>query len=333
MGKLQIIILCGVAGSGKSTESHKLYETLGFPVLSSDVNRSRLGRGENDQSVSRQAFDLMASETKNLLKLGQSVILDACFRTPKSRKAFIEIGRECGANITAYCIDTPIAIAKERNSKRTRFVPNDVIDRQYQTLIWPTLDEVDRIVFIRDGKEDYAKVRPFSLIGKNPPTLSNEQNRPIRKNRHGGYISFDIDRTLFERHSGDPIENLGVPIPNMIAKVKSYLSEGRKVVILTARSESQWGMIVDALAAQGIVGVQITNKKSSRMDLLFDDKAVGCIENVGVTHFEMLTEARNLIDALRSDTTNVVGVSFRIDDWMQNYNLVVKSYLKNERLK
>ena len=108
-------------------------------------------------------------------------------------------------------------------------------------------------------------------------------------------VYFDLDRTIAVRHSGDSIFKIGEPIPPMIELMKHYLADGRRVKIFTARPKLQFPQIVNWLKKQGIEGVEITNLKESGMSAFFDDRAVGCQENTGITHLDIIREARRLI--------------------------------------
>src|SRR5690349_18780615 len=57
-----------------------------------------------------------------------------------------------------------------------------------------------------------------------------------------GWIGVDLDGTLAEYHGWKGVEHIGPPIPEMVARVKQWLAEGRDVRIFTARcSEGDQG--------------------------------------------------------------------------------------------
>jgi protein phosphatase len=142
---MEVILFCGPSGSGKSFRSKELEREKNYVRLSSDENRARLGTGEEDQSVSRQAFELMEKELRENLSQGKSVILDATFTHRKARKPFISIAREFGAKIIAICLTTSSNLCKSRNSGRERTVPEWVIDKQFGQLAFPDLSEVNEV--------------------------------------------------------------------------------------------------------------------------------------------------------------------------------------------
>lgn len=148
--------------------------------------------------------------------------------------------------------------------------------------------------------------------------------------RNKGHICFDFDRTIAVRYSGDSIFKLGAPIPKMLALMRSYIEAGRKVKILTARSPQQYEAIRKWLKAQGLPDIEITNVKDSRMDALYDDKGVGINENSGVTHVDMLNEAKELIKELveKADfyvpSTNLNPVKTKVEEWLKNFPLTIE---------
>ena len=94
----------------------------------------------------------------------------------------------------------------------------------------------------------------------------------------------DLDGTLAKAcHSSDP-DVIGPPVPQMLKRVRHWINTGRTVKIFTARA----GNKIDEIAIQqwcmrhGLPKLEITNRKDHRMIALWDDRAVGVIENLGV---------------------------------------------------
>jgi hypothetical protein len=143
-----------------------------------------------------------------------------------------------------------------------------------------------------------------------------------KKRKSNGWIAFDFDRTLAVRNSGDNIFKLGAPIPKGIELMKRCVAAGRKVKVLTARSESQWSKLTAWLEKQGIPGVEVTNKKDSRMDILFDDKGCGLVENEGISHMDLLDQAALLL-------TKSWVPEEEAKDWIKVYQRARASYDKN----
>ena len=104
-----------------------------------------------------------------------------------------------------------------------------------------------------------------------------------------GYIAVDLDGTLaIDEHKG--VENIGEPIPQMMNRVKKWISEGKEVKIFTARCSDpeQLAPVQAWLDKHGIGELEITNVKDYRMIELWDDRAIQVIHNTGQTVMEMI---------------------------------------------
>ncbi len=157
-------ILIGNVSSGKSTFAYNLQEYQGgekdIIYLSSDAFRGVIGEGETDQTVSRQVFQVLEWNVEYFLKHGhQDIIIDAISKTPKARKIFIDIGKRYEAKIVGYYFNVPMEICKERNAKRERVVPNEIIERFQRELVAPMLGEgFDEINFVNVDGAIYSTI-------------------------------------------------------------------------------------------------------------------------------------------------------------------------------
>lgn len=98
-----------------------------------------------------------------------------------------------------------------------------------------------------------------------------------------GTIAVDLDGTLayYEGYKGPTV--IGDPIPSMLSDVKNWLSEGRKVVVFTARAMDKRNIhpIELWLESHGIGGLKITNIKTPDITIIYDDRAVQVERNTG----------------------------------------------------
>lgn len=107
------------------------------------------------------------------------------------------------------------------------------------------------------------------------------------------WIGVDFDGTLaYTIPRNDPY-TLGPPIPLMVSRVKKWLSEGRKVKLMTARmcQYSHLGDIRDLQKMERMlkdwciehIGVELecTNQKDGFMTELWDDRAVKVVKDTG----------------------------------------------------
>lgn len=104
------------------------------------------------------------------------------------------------------------------------------------------------------------------------------------------WVGFDLDKTLatYTDYKGE--EHIGEPIPEMVLRVKKYLSERQYIVkIFTARaSEPDPTKLLKTLTAiarwsQEVFGVSlpVTCIKDYGCVRIYDDRAVGVQENTG----------------------------------------------------
>jgi hypothetical protein len=104
-----------------------------------------------------------------------------------------------------------------------------------------------------------------------------------------GWIGVDLDGTLAEYHGWGGPEEIGVPVPKMLARVKAWIDQGREVRIMTARAsvldEPTRILAVAAVKRWCLehVGVilPVTHEKDLEMAELWDDRAITVEINTG----------------------------------------------------
>ncbi len=134
----RIVVLVGLPGSGKST----YLERLGVQGLSSDFVRGLLADDQTDQSIHRQVFATLRYLVRRRIALGRPVTyLDATHLTPWERRPYVKMGLIYNCSVEAVFFDTPLEVCRERNRRRQRVVPDDVLDRMAAKLVPPTVDE------------------------------------------------------------------------------------------------------------------------------------------------------------------------------------------------
>lgn len=151
---LQVILMVGCPGSGKSTWSKNAASVNNDIVrLCPDEYRAKLGEGEEDQSVSEQAFAAVKRDMAEALKNGISVLIDATLMYRKARKDFIHIAKQYEAKVIAVVFEVDEKTAIERNAKRAseggRNVPTHIIQNMLSKYQRPSTEEgFDEIKFI-----------------------------------------------------------------------------------------------------------------------------------------------------------------------------------------
>ncbi|CUS83613.1 Predicted kinase [Candidatus Kryptobacter tengchongensis] len=124
-----LVVLCGVAGSGKSTFAKKFFKRT--QIVSSDHCRALISDNPANQAVSKHAFDLFYFIIEKRLLVGRLTVADATSLSKETRRQLIEIGRKYGFKIAIIIFDIPLEICIERDKKRPRKVGEQVIRNQY----------------------------------------------------------------------------------------------------------------------------------------------------------------------------------------------------------
>jgi predicted kinase len=150
---VEAYILIGAPGSGKSTWGKNFVEKNPEVVrLCPDDFRAKFGTGEDDQSVSAQAFGATRYGMEEALRAGKSVVIDATNMYRKTRKDFIKIAKAHNATTVAVVFEATKETLLERNASRGaaggRNVPEDVIDRMLGRYERPNELEFDRLNFV-----------------------------------------------------------------------------------------------------------------------------------------------------------------------------------------
>ncbi|MER5596936.1 polynucleotide kinase-phosphatase [Streptomyces sp. NPDC002265] len=131
---LSLVVLIGASGSGKSTFARRHFKPT--EVLSSDFCRGLVSDDENDQSASRDAFDVLHYIAGKRLAAGRRTVVDATSVQQDSRRQLIELAREHDVLPIAIVLDVPEEVCAARNAARTdrADLPRRVIQRHIREL-------------------------------------------------------------------------------------------------------------------------------------------------------------------------------------------------------
>lgn len=147
-------LMAGLAGSGKSTYAKTYAQTHNdVVVVSRDDIRFRYIDNQKDYfKAEKTVFKEFIKEIQQALDEGHEVVIaDATHLSNGSRvKTLNALKLDEDIEVDLIVVNTPIELAKERNSLRTglRRVPDDVIDSMAATFSWSE----------NDSNFDYIKV-------------------------------------------------------------------------------------------------------------------------------------------------------------------------------
>ncbi|MCX4863805.1 polynucleotide kinase-phosphatase [Streptomyces sp. NBC_00257] len=131
---LSLVVLIGASGSGKSTFARKHFKPT--EIVSSDFCRGLVADDENDQSASRDAFDVLHYIVGKRLAAGRLTVVDATSVQSESRKQLVQLARSHDVLPIAIVLDLPEEVCIARNAARPdrADMPRHVIQRHRREL-------------------------------------------------------------------------------------------------------------------------------------------------------------------------------------------------------
>ena len=147
-----VVLAIGLPGSGKSS----WFKRRGVTPLSSDLLRTLLF----DDTTEQRYQDLVFSTLRSLLRARLVArmpwnYVDATNLSPRERHGWIKMAREFGYEVHAVFFDVPAKVCMERNRRRARIVPEDVMLRMAAKLRPPSFEEgFSKIIVVRVKKKE-----------------------------------------------------------------------------------------------------------------------------------------------------------------------------------
>ncbi|MFE6623905.1 polynucleotide kinase-phosphatase [Streptomyces sp. NPDC057740] len=131
---LSLVVLVGASGSGKSTFARRHFKPT--EVISSDFCRGLVSDDENDQSATRDAFDVLHYIAGKRLAAGRRTVVDATNVQQDARKQLIQLAKQYDVLPIAIVLDVPEQVCAERNAARgdRADMPRRVIQRHTREL-------------------------------------------------------------------------------------------------------------------------------------------------------------------------------------------------------
>jgi protein phosphatase len=180
--ELSLVLLVGVSGSGKSSFARKHFKPT--EVISSDYCRGLVSDDENDQTATKEAFEVLHFIASKRLTAGRLTVVDATNVQPDARKALVNLARDHDVLPVAIVLDLPEQLCHERNRGRTNreFGPH-VVGNQHRHLkrslrglskeglryvyVLTSVEDVDSAIIERQPLWNNLKheTGPFDIIG------------------------------------------------------------------------------------------------------------------------------------------------------------------------
>lgn len=146
-----LVVLVGVAGSGKSTWA-AAHAAQG-EVVSSDALREAVGSGPADLEASADAFAVLDLVVAARLRRGLRVVVDTLGLEQTRRLDYLAAARDAGVPAICVLVQTPPAECRRRNARRDRPVPAAILTAQQrrfrevaaavETEGWDAVERVD----------------------------------------------------------------------------------------------------------------------------------------------------------------------------------------------
>ena len=114
--ELSLVVLIGPSGCGKSTFARKHFKLT--EVLSSDFCRGLVSDDENDQSATKDAFEVLHFIASKRLAAGKLTVIDATNVQAEARKPLVALARQFHVLPVAIALNLPERLCADRNKAR-----------------------------------------------------------------------------------------------------------------------------------------------------------------------------------------------------------------------
>lgn len=178
--ELAVVALIGASGSGKSTFARKHFKPT--EILSSDFFRGMVSDDENDQSVSKDAFESLYYLADKRLGLGRLTVIDATNVQKEARQGVLRLAREQNCHAVAIVLDMPESLCLERNRARPDRNFGDHVVKNQAAQLRRSLRGLER--------EGFRFV--FVLKGEAEVEAAEIARKPLWNNRKAEHGPFDI---------------------------------------------------------------------------------------------------------------------------------------------
>lgn len=151
-----VVLAIGLPGSGKSS----WFKRHNITPLSSDTLRMLLFDDPTEQRFQDLVFSNLRSMLKaRLIARRPMNYVDATNLSTHDRQGWIKMARDFGYEVHGVYFDVPVEVCLERNQRRQRVVPEDVMRRMASKLHPPSFEEgFAKITVVRVKKKEGGPV-------------------------------------------------------------------------------------------------------------------------------------------------------------------------------
>lgn len=227
----KLIIIVGIAGSGKSTYAKRLLLEMpeGTEIFSSDDLREEMF-GFQEQDKNTELFQELKKRVSAHLATKGDCILDATNTSKKRRIAFIN-GLPKGTIVEAHVIATALSQCVANNANRQRQVPVGVIWKQFEHFHFPVKGEGFSEVKIIKSDGEFGLYVFDNLI---QAMKGVEQDNPWHNLPVGEHCSaaaqYFIDNFKYDQNSSFILKALYIhDIGKLYSKTYEYKPDGTRV--------------------------------------------------------------------------------------------------------
>lgn len=177
---LCLVTLIGISGSGKSTFAARHFAAA--EVISSDFCRALISGDENDQSATRDAFDVLHFIAAKRLAAGRLTVIDATSVQPEARRSLVALAREHHVLAVAVVLDVPEQVCAARNAARPDRSFGAHVLRQQHSQLRRSLGGLRR--------EGFHRV--YVLSGEAEVAAAAIQHEPLWNDKRSWHGPFDV---------------------------------------------------------------------------------------------------------------------------------------------
>lgn len=276
---LSLVVLIGASGSGKSTFARRHFKPT--EIISSDFCRGLVADDENDQSASRDAFDVLHHIAGKRLAAGRLTVVDATNVQSESRKQLVQLARSHDVLPIAIVLDLPEEVCLARNATRPdrADMPRHVVQRHRRELrrslrgleregfrkvhVLRTEEEADRAEVVQERR--YNDLRhltgPFDIIG-DIHGCDSELDTLLGKL---GYVDGAHPEGRTAVFVGDLVDR-GPDSPGVLRRVMSMVAEGNALCV-PGNHENKLGRYLKGRKVQQTHGLAETIEQLEREDV------------------------------------------------------------------